>query len=67
MVQSICKRQSIPRLLTYFVTRKLTENEMCMEFRFAIKINERSYEIDTKLKLAKREFKTGLYIEEILK
>lgn len=27
---------------------------------------ERSYEIDTKLKLAKREFKTGLYIEEIL-
>lgn len=28
---------------------------------------ERSYEIDTKLKLAKREFKTGLYIEEILK
>ena len=38
MVQSICKRQSIPRLLTYFVTRKLTENEMCMEFRFAIKI-----------------------------
>lgn len=30
-------------------------------------LNERSYEIDTKLKLAKREFKTGLYIEEILK
>ena len=29
-------------------------------------LNERSYEIDTKLKLAKREFKTGLYIEEIL-
>lgn len=28
---------------------------------------ERSYEIDTKLKLAKREFKTGLYIEEVLK
>lgn len=28
---------------------------------------ERSYEVDTKLKLAKREFKTGLYIEEILK
>ena len=26
---------------------------------------ERGYEIDTKLKLAKREFKTGLYIEEI--
>lgn len=30
-------------------------------------LNERGYEIDTKLKLAKREFKTGLYIEEILK
>ncbi len=29
-------------------------------------LNKRSYEIDTKLKLAKREFKTGLYIEEIL-
>ena len=28
---------------------------------------ERGFEIDTKLKLAKREFKTGLYIEEILK
>ena len=30
-------------------------------------LNERSYEIDTKLKLAKREFKSGLYIEELLK
>ncbi|MBO6113462.1 MAG: DUF3990 domain-containing protein [Lachnospiraceae bacterium] len=30
-------------------------------------LNERSFEIDTKLKLAKREFKTGLFIEEILK
>ena len=28
---------------------------------------ERGYEIDTKLKLAKREFKNGLYIEELLK
>ena len=28
---------------------------------------ERGYEIDTKLKLAKREFRTGLYIEELLK
>ena len=28
---------------------------------------ERGYEIDTKLKLAKREYKDGLYIEEILK
>lgn len=27
---------------------------------------ERGYEIDTKLKLAKREFKSGLYIEELL-
>ena len=31
------------------------------------KLNERAYEIDTKLKLAKREYKNGLYIEEILK
>lgn len=31
------------------------------------KLIERSFEIDTKLKLAKREFKSGLYIEEILK
>ena len=38
------------------------EREDCRKF-----LNERSYEIDTKLKLAKREFKTGLYIEEILK
>ena len=38
------------------------EREDCRSF-----LNERSYEIDTKLKLAKREFKTGLYIEEILK
>lgn len=30
-------------------------------------LNGRGYEIDTKLKLAKREFKAGLYIEEILK
>lgn len=28
---------------------------------------ERGYEIDTKIKLAKREYKSGLYIEEILK
>lgn len=28
---------------------------------------ERGYEIDTKLKLAKREFREGLYIEELLK
>ena len=31
------------------------------------RLNERSYEIDTKLKLSKREFKNGLFIEEILK
>lgn len=28
---------------------------------------ERGYEIDTKLKLAKREYREGLYIEELLK
>ena len=31
------------------------------------KLIARGYEIDTKLKLAKREFKEGLYIEELLK
>lgn len=31
------------------------------------KLYERSFEIDTKLKLAKREYKSGLYIEELLK
>ena len=31
------------------------------------KIHERSLERDTKLKLAKREFKSGLYFEELLK
>lgn len=36
------------------------EREECTK-----KLNERSYEIDTKLKLAKREFKSGLYIEEL--
>lgn len=30
-------------------------------------LNERAHEIDTKLKLAKREFKNGLFIEEMLK
>lgn len=35
--------------------------------KFKHNSNERAYEIDTKLKLAKREFKNGLYIEEILK
>ena len=38
------------------------EREDCKAY-----LNERSYEIDTKLKLAKREYKTGLYIEELLK
>ncbi len=34
---------------------------------FKERLVERGYEIDTKLKIAKREYKTGLYIEEILK
>ena len=38
------------------------EREDCKKF-----LIERSFEVDTKLKLAKREFRTGLYIEEILK
>ena len=31
------------------------------------KLNIRSLEIDTKLKMAKREFREGLFIEELLK
>ena len=30
-------------------------------------LNKRTLEIETKLKLAKREFRTGLFIEELLK
>lgn len=37
------------------------ERDDCRRF-----LSERSHEIDTKLKLAKREFKTGPYIEELL-
>ena len=49
---------------------KLTPIEkyyLCMPERDDCKksLIERGFEIDTKLKLAKREFKTGLYIEEI--
>ena len=49
---------------------KLTPIEkyyLCMRERDDCKksLIERGFEIDTKLKLAKREFKTGLYIEEI--
>ena len=40
----------------------IPEREDCRRY-----LNERSYEIDTKLKLAKREFKNGLFIEEIFK
>lgn len=40
----------------------IPEREDCRQY-----LNERSYEIDTKLKLAKREYKDGLYIEELLK
>ena len=44
----------------YYLCRP--EREEC-----TARLNERGYEIDTKLKLAKRKFKNGLYIEEILK
>lgn len=40
----------------------IPEREDCRRY-----LNERSFEIDTKLKLAKREFKNGLFIEEIFK
>lgn len=44
----------------YYIS--LPEREDCKKT-----LIERSFEIDTKLKLAKREFKNGLFIEEILK
>ncbi len=44
----------------YYISRP--EREDCIK-----SLVERGFEIDTKLKLAKREFRTGLYIEEILK
>ncbi|MBO4651785.1 MAG: DUF3990 domain-containing protein [Lachnospiraceae bacterium] len=44
----------------YFIS--LPEREDCKHA-----LNERAHEIDTKLKLAKREFKDGLFIEEMLK
>jgi len=40
----------------------MPEREDCRK-----RLIERGYEIDTKLKLAKREYKTGPYIEELLK
>ncbi len=44
----------------YYIS--ISEREDCIK-----KQTERGYEIDTKLRLAKRTFKDGLYIEEILK
>ena len=49
--------------------RPLEKYFICKEERIDCRkqLNERTFEIDTKLKLAKREFRDGLYIEEILK
>ena len=44
----------------YYISKP--EREDCRKI-----LIERGFEIDTKLRLAKREFKAGLYIEEILK
>ncbi len=52
-------KQCIP-IEKYYLS--VPEREDCRK-----KMIERGYEIDTKLKLAKREFKDGLYIEELLK
>ena len=52
--------QNLIPIERYYLSKP--EREDCRKF-----LNERSYEIDTKLKVAKREFRTGLYIEEILK
>ena len=61
--EDVYKRQALQNLVPiekYYLS--VPERKDCRKV-----LNERSYEIDTKLKLAKREFKTGLYIEEILK
>ena len=55
--KAINKLISIER---YYICK--SEKQDCKD-----KLIERGFEIDTKLKLAKREFKDGLYIEEILK
>mgnify|MGYP002515425606 CR=1 FL=1 len=52
--------QSLSPIEKYYVS--LPERKSCKKF-----LNERALMIDTKLKLAKREYKNGLYIEEILK
>ena len=52
-------KQSIP-IEKYYLS--VPERENCRRL-----LIERGYVIDTKLKLAKREFKEGLYIEELLK
>ena len=52
-------KQSIP-IEKYYLS--VPERENCRR-----SLIERGYVIDTKLKLAKREFKEGLYIEELLK
>ncbi len=52
--------QNLVPIEKYYIS--IPEREDCRKH-----LIERSYEIDTKLKLAKREFRDGLYIEEILK
>lgn len=59
----IKKEQALDKLCfieKYYLCEK--ERKECLEF-----LNERSFEIDTKIKMSKREFRNGLYIEEILK
>ena len=60
---NLTKQEAIDKLTSierYYICKP--EREDCKKTMI-----ERGYEIDTKLKLAKREFKTGLYIEELLK
>ncbi len=51
--------QRLTPLARYYLS--IPEREDCRRA-----LNERSFEIDTKLKLAKREYKSGLYVEELL-
>ena len=52
--------KNIEPIEKYYIS--IPEREDCIS-----RLVERGYEIDTKLKFAKREFKNGLYIEELLR
>lgn len=63
-LQYIIKKEKVMEKLKIVEKYYLCKEEKldCQE-----RLNTRSLEIDTKLKMAKREFREGLYIEELLK